>query len=146
MLRIGLSLLLAIVVVGGLEGQAQPDRDVAVIASRWVPEPLPPVFALESDFASGSILTRRAVIVPDSVRRKVGYQHWKGGAIGAAAGGVVGLLLGLASGACDDCSSNDSVLLEAALAGAGLGGAFGFLVGAASPKYRWETRHSAPKE
>jgi hypothetical protein len=93
---------------------------------------------LESDFATSSIMTRRAVIVPDSVRRKVGYQHWKGGAIGAAAGGVAGLLLGLASGACDDCSSNDTIRLEAALTGAGLGGAFGFLVGAASPKYRWE--------
>lgn len=78
---------------------------------------------------------------PDSVRRKVGYQHWKGGAIGGSVGALAGLLLAaLAPGECYDCTSNDSGTLEATLIGAGLGGAFGFLVGAASPKYRWEAQ------
>jgi hypothetical protein len=39
---------------------------------------------------------------------------------------------------CSDCTSTDSDVLEVTALGAGLGGAFGFLVGAASPKYRWE--------
>ena len=78
---------------------------------------------------------------PDSVRRKVGYQHWKGGAIGGSVGALAGLLLAaLAPGRCYDCTSNDSGTLEATLIGAGLGGAFGFLVGAASPRYRWEVQ------
>lgn len=81
---------------------------------------------------------RAAIAIPDSIRKKVGYQHWKGGAIGGTVGGLAGLVLGLTVGrACDDCSSSDSDVLEPALVGAGLGGAFGFLVGAASPKYRW---------
>ena len=87
---------------------------------------------------------RAAVAIPDSIRKRVGYQHWKGGAIGGAVGGLAGLLLGLTVGrACDDCSSDDSDALEPALVGAGLGGAFGFLVGAASPKYRWVRQEDA---
>jgi hypothetical protein len=79
------------------------------------------------------------LVIPDSVRRKVGYQHWKGGAIGGSVGALAGLLLtAVASNKCYDCGSTDSAVLEATLIGAGLGGAFGFLVGAASPKYRWE--------
>jgi hypothetical protein len=81
------------------------------------------------------------LVRPDSVRRKVGYQHWKGGAIGGSVGALAGLLLAvLAPRGCYDCTSNDSGTLEATLIGAGLGGAFGFLVGAASPKYRWEAQ------
>jgi hypothetical protein len=80
-----------------------------------------------------------APVIPDSVRRKVGYQHWKGGAIGGSVGALAALLLGvLAPTGCADCTSTDSDKLEVTLIGAGLGGAFGFLVGAASPKYRWE--------
>ena len=79
------------------------------------------------------------LVIPDSIRRKVGYQHWKGGAIGGSVGALAGLLLStLAPTQCSDCTSTDSYVLEATLIGAGLGGAFGFLVGAASPKYRWE--------
>ena len=82
--------------------------------------------------------TPQAVAIPDSVRRKVGYQHWKGAAIGGALGGVGGVVLALlARGACYDCSSDNSDVLEVGVIGAGLGGAFGFLVGAASPQYRW---------
>ena len=81
------------------------------------------------------------LVRPDSVRRKIGYQHWRGGAIGGSVGALAGLLLAaLAPGECDDCTRNDSGTLEATLIGAGLGGAFGFLVGAASPKYRWESQ------
>ena len=82
-------------------------------------------------------LSQSAVAVPDSVRRKVGYQHWKGGAIGGALGAVAGLLLSAYPIGCSDCTVEDSEVVRATFIGAGLGGAFGFLVGAASPKYRW---------
>jgi hypothetical protein len=73
----------------------------------------------------------------DSVRQKVGYRHWEGAAVGAGAGAVVGLVLGFAVRySCSDCSSDPS-LAATSLATAGLVGAFGFLVGLASPKYRW---------
>ena len=91
--------------------------------------------------AVASAIRPEAVTIPDSVRRKVGYQHWKGGAIGAALGGLAGLLLTqVAPISCDDCTSDDSHTLEAVAVGAGLAGAFGFLVGAASPKYSWVPR------
>jgi hypothetical protein len=76
--------------------------------------------------------------VPDSVRRKTGYQHWKGGAIGAGVGALGGLILALAAhNSCDDCTSDPSPTGKVTLIGAGLGGAFGFLVGLATPRYRW---------
>jgi hypothetical protein len=81
-------------------------------------------------------LSQTAVTVPDSVRQKVGYQHWKGGIIGGALGAAAGLLLSKFPG-CSDCSVTDSDVVRATFIGAGLGGAFGFLVGAASPKYKW---------
>ena len=88
---------------------------------------------------------RRAVAIPDSVRMKVGYQHWKGGAIGGAVGALAGLMLGLVAGhTCDDCGSHDSPALIGSLAGAGLVGSFGFLVGAATPRYRWVPREAGP--
>lgn len=76
--------------------------------------------------------------IPDSVRRKVGYQHWKGAAIGGSLGAVVGFALALAArGQCSDCSSDTAPVGQVTVIGAGLGGAFGFLVGLASPRYRW---------
>ena len=83
-------------------------------------------------------LSQTAVAVPDSVRQKVGYQHWKGGAIGGALGAVAGLLLSALPIGCSDCSPHNSEVVRATFIGAGLGGAFGFLVGAASPKYKWQ--------
>jgi hypothetical protein len=76
--------------------------------------------------------------IPDSVRQKVGYHHWKGAAIGAAVGALGGLALAVAAhGQCDDCPSDSPALGTATVVGAGLGGAFGFLVGLAAPRYRW---------
>jgi hypothetical protein len=76
--------------------------------------------------------------VPDSIRRKTGYQHWKGGAIGLGLGALGGLLLALAVPTeCDDCTSDPAPAGKVTLIGAGLGGAFGFLVGLATPRYRW---------
>ena len=76
--------------------------------------------------------------VPDSIRRKTGYQHWKGGAIGLGLGALGGLLLALAVPTeCDDCTSDPAPAGKVTLVGAGLGGAFGFLVGLATPRYRW---------
>ncbi len=77
------------------------------------------------------------VAVPDSVRERVGYQHWKGAAIGGGVGPLGGLVLALAAhGQCADCTSNTPPIAKTTLVGAGLGGAFGFLVGLASPCYR----------
>ena len=79
-----------------------------------------------------------SVSIPDSVRVKAGYQHWKGAAIGGTLGALGGLFLALAAGGqCDDCTSDVAPAGQVTLIGAGLGGAFGFLVGLASPRYRW---------
>jgi hypothetical protein len=49
-----------------------------------------------------------------------------------------GLVLALAAGGqCDDCTSNGAPAGKVTLIGAGLVGALGFLVGLASPRYRW---------
>ena len=82
----------------------------------------------------------------DSVRRRNGYLHWKGAAIGAGTGGVLALLLGLAAGSsCDDCSDDDaSWAWRGALLGAGAGGALGFLIGLASPRYEWNSVTAFP--
>jgi hypothetical protein len=78
------------------------------------------------------------IVIPDSVRRKVGYQHWRGAAIGAGLGGVAGFLLGVAAhGRCADCDGSEPSVAAVGLVGAGLGGAFGLLVGLASPRYAW---------
>jgi hypothetical protein len=78
--------------------------------------------------------------VPDSVRKRTGYQHWRGGALGLAVGGALGALTGAAAGdRCSDCgrTTAGSRALTVGLLGAGAGGVLGFLVGLASPKYVW---------
>lgn len=75
--------------------------------------------------------------VPDSVRQRVGYQHWRGGALGLAIGAAVGVASGaILDGRCADCSHQRSGALTGGLVGAGAGGLLGFLAGLASPKYR----------
>ncbi len=122
-------LIIALCVVTVL-GLSSPESSRAQAAHRMI--------LLKQSSALTTETTLQSLVIPDSVRRKVGYQHWKGGAIGGAVGAVAGLVLGLVGHRCADCSSDGPVLLEASLVGAGLGGAFGFLVGAATPKYRWE--------
>jgi hypothetical protein len=79
-----------------------------------------------------------AVVIPDSIRQRAGYQHWKGAAIGGGLGALAGLALALAAHEqCSDCPSDSPNVGTVTLAGAGLGGALGFLVGLASPRYRW---------
>jgi len=109
------------------------------LVGRISPKP-PPRGTMDSAQPSDGVqIQRGAVAVPDSIRKKLGYQHWKGGAIGGAVGGLAGFLLSQVGTRdyCTDCTSRDSDVLELSAIGAGLGGAFGFLVGAASPKYEW---------
>jgi hypothetical protein len=125
--------MVQVLVLLGLAGGwlAMPDRAYAQAARVSVE-------ASRGQLTAVSHPTPHAVSIPDSVRKKVGYQHWRGAAIGGAAGAVGGVVLALlAHGACSDCPSNDPNVPEVGFVGAGLGGAFGFLVGAASPKYRW---------
>ncbi len=78
------------------------------------------------------------VTVPDSVRRPVGYQHWKYAAIGSGVGLVAGLLLSTQlSDACSDCDPGAPLFVTLSGLGAGAGGVLGFLVGLATPKYAW---------
>jgi hypothetical protein len=79
--------------------------------------------------------------VPDSIRIRTGYQHWRGAGMGLAIGSGIGALTGaLASviSTCDDCSESTSLggaAVTAGLLGAGTGAVFGFLAGLSSPKY-----------
>jgi hypothetical protein len=102
--------------------------------SRWVG----PTQALPSPL-------RSAVVPADSVRQRVGYQHWKGAAIGAGVGVVLGsaLAFGLA-GECADCTVTTWDRAQGALLITGASSAFGFLVGLASPKYAWRPSPNAP--
>jgi hypothetical protein len=123
--RFSYALLIAASFGSGWPGSAHAQQAVTTFESQGGP----PVAAE---------LSQTAVAVPDSVRQKVGYQHWKGGAIGGALGAVAGLLLSAFPIGCSDCAPHDSEVVRATFIGAGLGGAFGFLVGAASPKYKWQ--------
>jgi hypothetical protein len=80
--------------------------------------------------------------VPDSVRRRVGYQHWRGAGMGLAVGAAVGALGGAVLASiieCSDCSppSVGEGALIVGLLGAGTGSVVGFLAGLSSPKYEW---------
>jgi hypothetical protein len=75
---------------------------------------------------------------PGCIRRKTGHLHWKGAAIGGSLGALGGLSLALAAhDQCADCTSDTAPIGKVTLVGAALGGAFGFLVGLATPRYRW---------
>ena len=83
--------------------------------------------------------------LPDSLRRKVGYQHWKGAAIGGGVGAVLGTVLAFGvAGGCADCTVTTRDRAQAALLVTGVTSVFGFLVGLASPKYVWEAPREAP--
>jgi hypothetical protein len=119
-----LAATLSLAAVGSAAAQQQ------VSFSRWAaPRP-----------AAASI-GRSAAPLPDSLRRKVGYQHWRGAAIGGGVGAVLGtaLVFGVA-GECDDCTVTTWDRAQAALLVTGASSVFGFLVGLASPKYVWEAR------
>ena len=78
------------------------------------------------------------VSIPDSVRLRVGYQHWKGAAIGTGIGAVLGGALALgAGGGCADCTITTWDRAQAALVVTGAGGLVGFLAGLSSPRYVW---------
>ncbi len=86
------------------------------------------------------------VTVPDSMRKRTGYQHWRGAALGLAIGGAAGALTGAivgGAGQCSDCSRPPTAgngALGLGLVGAGAGGVLGFLAGLTSPKYVWIPR------
>jgi hypothetical protein len=84
--------------------------------------------------------------IPDSVRQRVSYQHWRGGALGLTIGAAAGVVTGavLLNGRCDDCGHQPSSALTVGLVGAGAGGLLGFFAGLASPKYQ-VIRASSPE-
>jgi hypothetical protein len=90
------------------------------------------------------------VSVPDSVRVRSGYQHWRQAALGGAIGGALGALTGAVGAgisSCDDCRRQPSAgsgALYGGLIGAGVGGVIGFLMGLSSPKYTWVPGADAP--
>lgn len=129
-MRLLRALLITASLGSGWPGSVHPQHAVTMLQSQGGPPPL------------AGKLRQISVAMPDSVRQKVGYQHWKGGAIGGALGAVAGLLLSEFPVGCRGCSATDSEVVRTTLIGAGLAGAFGFLVGAASPKYKW--RPAAP--
>jgi hypothetical protein len=107
---------------------------VGYLIGRFSPKRPPPLVD-GPEFPSLELMT-----VPDSVRIRTGYQHWRGGALGLAIGGALGALTGAAAGDyCSDCTQTTagSRAVRVGLLGAGAGGALGFLVGLASPKYGW---------
>lgn len=118
--------LVAAILCLAIVGNAVAQRQASF--TRWT-VPGPP---LTSEGLSGAML-------PDSVRRTVGYQHWKGAAIGGGVGAVLGsaFAFGLA-GRCADCTVTTWERVQAALLVTAAGGVFGFLVGLASPRYAWE--------
>jgi hypothetical protein len=78
--------------------------------------------------------------VPDSIRIRTGYQHWRGAGIGLAIGTGVGALTGAFLSSFDWCSDCEEPSIgEGAvmvgLLGASVGGVVGFLAGLSSPKY-----------
>jgi hypothetical protein len=76
--------------------------------------------------------------IPDSVRLRVGYQHWRGAAIGTGIGAALGGVLALVGGAgCADCTVTTADRAKVALVVTGAGGLVGFLVGLGSPRYVW---------
>jgi hypothetical protein len=76
-------LVRALLIVAGL-GLAWPE----IVSSQALA-----TFETEGSSPPARELSQTAVSVPDSVRLKVGYQHWKGAAIGGALGAVTGLVL-----------------------------------------------------
>jgi len=92
------------------------------------------------------------VTVPDSVRKRTGYQHWRGAALGLAIGGAAGALTGAilgGAGGCSDCShplTPGNGALTLGLLGGGAGSALGFLAGLTSPKYAWIPRGAPADE
>jgi hypothetical protein len=86
--------------------------------------------------------------VPDSVRIRTGYQHWRGAGLGLVIGTGVGMLSGAVlstiGDSCDDCTGGTSAgeaTVMLGLLGAGTGGVVGFLAGLSSPKYAWVQRN-----
>ncbi len=72
----------------------------------------------------------------DSLARRVGYQHWKGAAIGATLGAFAGFMFTLIyDNSCSDCDKPSYPLVKGALGGAAIGGIIGFVAGLASPRY-----------
>jgi hypothetical protein len=110
--------------LGYLVGRASPKRP-------------PPVIIPQELFAA-------SVEIPDSVRLRVGHQHWRGAAIGTAIGAVLGGIVAIGAGAgCSDCATTTEDRVKAALVVTGGAGVVGFLAGLATPRYEWVHRGDA---
>lgn len=131
-----LALWLAMLPAQPCRAQEQPAR-----WARWSPPAVAP-----------AIPDLVGVEVPDSVRVRSGYQHWRKAALGGAIGGALGALtlaIGAGISSCVDCDRQPSAAsgaLYGGLIGAGAGGVIGFLMGLSSPRYAWVPSATAPGE
>ena len=123
-----------------------------VVAALWLALPMSATAQRQAGFSrwadpapNGPSQQPRGVVLPDSVRQKVGYRHWTGAAIGAGVGAVLGsaLAFGL-GGQCADCTTTTWDRAQGALVITGASGVLGFLVGLATPKYVWTPSATAP--
>lgn len=79
-------------------------------------------------------------------RKRTGYHHWEGLAIGSGGGALLmGLLYAAAHTSCSDCGEGESYFLEAELLSASVGGVLGFLVGLGIPKYESVEERKLPE-
>lgn len=91
----------------------------------------------------GALPPSQLTSVPDSIRTRAGYQHWRGAGLGVVIGGLVGAVSGAVIGGiteCADCTKQPTAgngALVVGLLGAGTGGVLGFLAGLASPNHVW---------
>jgi hypothetical protein len=123
---------------------------IALLTPRPGPAQEAPARWTRWDLPAAALPDSIAVSVPDSVRVRSGYQHWRKAALGGAIGGALGALtgaVGAGMSSCDDCRRQPSAgsgALYGGLIGAGAGGVIGFLMGLSSPKYTWVPSAEAP--
>jgi hypothetical protein len=131
----GLALVLALTGPLPLAAQARSERSAF---TTWAPPPTSP--------PARRATLPGALIPADSLRRVAHYRPLRPMLLGAAVGGVLGLLwASRAADTCSDCAGLSRGEIHALLAGSGaaLGGVLGLGWGLANPHYTWEPGQQA---